>query len=190
MAMFDKHKTSKEPSRTEEAPKASTSPPASSPPQQQASSSRVSMVGEGITIKGDVTANSNLKVEGGIEGRSVTSSQDIEVAESGIVKASLTARVVRIAGVVAGDISGKDKVIISKSGRVQGNIVAPRVQLDDGALFRGSIDMNPAEPAQSAKPKAARPAEESKPKNPSPAPAAKSSGDDGKKEPSLTLKSH
>lgn len=190
MAMFDKHKTSKQTSGTEEAPKASAPPPVSNPPQQQASSSRVAMVGEGITIKGDVTANSNLKVEGGIEGRSVTSSQDIEVSESGIVKAAITARMVRVAGVVAGDITGKEKVVISKSGRVQGNIVAPRVQLDDGALFRGSIDMNPAEPAQSAKPQPAKPTEEKKPSSPAPAPAAKNAGDDGKKEPGLTLKSH
>jgi len=194
MAMFDKHKTSKQPSRTEEAPKASTPPPVSNP-QQQAASSRVAMIGEGITVKGDVTANSNLKVEGGIEGRSVTSSQDIDVAESGIVKAAVTARVVRIAGVVAGDISGKEKVVISKSGRVQGNIVAPRVQLDDGALFRGSIDMNPAEPAQAARSETrsepAKPAADNKPQpKATQATQAKPAGSDGKKEPGLTLKSH
>ena len=187
MAMFDKHKSSKHPSRTEDAPKASTPPPVSSPP-QTSTSSRGAMVGEGITIKGDVTANSNLKVEGGIEGRSVTSAQDIEVAESGIIKAAISARVVRVAGVVAGDISGKDKVVISKSGRVQGNIVAPRVQLDDGALFRGSIEMNPADPARQAKPEAAKPVAEKK--QATPAAASKPARDDGKKEPGLTLKSH
>jgi cytoskeletal protein CcmA (bactofilin family) len=148
------------------------------------------MVGEGISITGDVSANSNLKVEGRIEGRSVTSSQDVEVSESGVIKASITAKVIRIAGAVAGDISGSEKVVISKSGRVQGNIVAPRVQLDDGALFRGSIDMNPGEPAQAKKEAPAKPAE-AKPSAPAPAASQgnKTGGPDAKKDPGLTLKS-
>ncbi len=191
MAMFDKHKGSKQSPRTEEPPKAAPPAPGMSAPAPAAGASqKVAMVGEGIAITGDVSANTNLKVEGRIEGRGVTSSQDVEVSESGIVKASITARVVRIAGAVAGDISGSEKVVISKSGRVQGNIVAPRVQLDDGALFRGSIDMNPPEPAQQAAkaaPAAAKPDAGSKPASPAPSgkPAAKEPG----KEPGLTLKS-
>ena len=46
---------------------------------------------------------------------------------------------------VAGDIRGNEKVVISKSGNVRGNIVAPRVTLEDGAIFKGSIDMDPGE---------------------------------------------
>ena len=64
------------------------------------------------------------------------------------------AKVVKVSGVVSGDIGGKDKVLITRTGRVQGNIIAPRVQLEDGALFRGSIDMTPAEPAVAEKPAA------------------------------------
>ena len=169
---------------TRQAPSPSAPPTTSAP-------SKVAMVGDGISITGDVNANSNLKVEGRIEGRAVSSSQDIEVAESGVIKASITAKVVRIAGAVAGDISGSEKVVISKSGRVQGNIVAPRVQLDDGALFRGSIDMNPAEPAQASKPAAAKPAAEAKQASPAPKPAQgnKPGAAGAKKEPGLTLKS-
>ena len=191
MAMFDKHKSSKQPPQREEEPMVTRQAPNPSAPPVASTPSKVAMVGEGISITGDVNANSNLKVEGRIEGRSVTSSQDVEVSESGVIKASITAKVVRIAGAVAGDISGSEKVVISKSGRVQGNIVAPRVQLDDGALFRGSIDMNPAEPAQAKKQAPAKPATESKPAATTPAAAQGNkpgvSGD--KKEPGLTLKS-
>ncbi|MEE4218113.1 MAG: polymer-forming cytoskeletal protein [Xanthomonadales bacterium] len=169
---------------TRQAPSPSVPPTASAP-------SKVAMIGDGISVTGDVNANSNLKVEGRIEGRGVSSSQDIEVAESGVIKASITAKVIRIAGAVAGDLSASEKVVISKSGRVQGNIVAPRVQLDDGALFRGSIDMNPAEPAQASKPAVAKPAAEARPASPAPKPAQgdKSSAPGAKKEPGLTLKS-
>ena len=50
-------------------------------------------------------------------------------------------------GKVTGDITGDEKVVISKSGNVRGNIVAPRVTLEDGAIFKGSIDMNPGDAA-------------------------------------------
>jgi cytoskeletal protein CcmA (bactofilin family) len=147
MAMFDKHKDSKQ--STPEAPPARVAPPPPSVTTAPASGTEKStMIGRGISIAGDVTADSNLKVEGVIEGRSIESSHDVDIGESGKVTANITAKVVRIAGEVTGDVSGSEKVTISKSGRVQGNVSAPRVQLEDGALFRGSIDMNPARAAE------------------------------------------
>ena len=119
-------------------------------------------------------------MEGLIEGRSIQSSHDIEIGESGRVTASVEAKVVTVAGEVTGDIAGSEKVQITKSGRVHGNVTAPRVQLEDGALFRGSIDMNPA-PVAEAKPAAVETRPETKK-----APAAEA---DSRKEPGLTLKS-
>lgn len=140
--MFDKHKGSKESSPTASEPNVSK-PPASASAAPAASTDKVAMIGRGISISGDVTADSNLRIEGVIEGRSVQSSHDVEIAESGRVIAGVTAKVIKIAGEVTGDIAASEKVMIARSGRVQGNLVAPRVQLEDGALFRGSIDMNP-----------------------------------------------
>ena len=144
MAMFDKHKSSKPEDETD-APRPVVQQAAVAP---ATTSDRTAIIGRGVSISGDVTADSNLRVEGRVEGRSIESDHDVEVSESGKVVASVSGRNVRIAGEVTGDIDGSEKVLISKSGRVQGNIVAPRVQLEDGALFRGSIDMNPpSEPA-------------------------------------------
>ena len=90
---------------------------------------------------------------------------------------------------VTGDVTGSDKVVVSSSGRVEGNIVAPRVQLEDGALFRGSIDMNPSEPAAAEKPAAAKAVASEKTESKA-APAAKSAAaGGGRQEPGLTLKS-
>lgn len=181
MAMFDKHKTTKPTSSKPIEPEVSRPAPPPAPPATKASSSKVAMIGQGISISGDVVADSNLKVEGRIEGRSVQSSHDIEIGESGKVRASIIAREVKIAGEVVGDVGGAEKVYISRTGRVQGNIVAPRVQLEDGALFRGSIDMNPAEPA-------AKKADSPKKKAESVAPKAIPAGKDVQ-EPGLNLKS-
>jgi cytoskeletal protein CcmA (bactofilin family) len=68
----------------------------------------------------------------------------------------LNAKVVHIDGTVTGDITGTDSVVVSKTGRVQGNIVAPRVSLEDGAQFKGSIDMNPGTQQVESKPQDAQ----------------------------------
>ena len=80
-------------------------------------------------------------------------SHDLTIGTSGQVTADLEAKTVRVDGQVSGDISGGEKVIVSKTGHVLGNIVAPRVTLEDGAKFKGSIDMDPGEAASKPKPK-------------------------------------
>lgn len=69
----------------------------------------------------------------------------VTVGETGKVKADIKAKTVIVNGNVIGDITGGEKVIISKSGNINGNIVTPRMTLEDGAVFKGSIDMDPGE---------------------------------------------
>ena len=184
MAMFDKHKGAKQTPASKPDPNVGgTSGPAASPTASAAP--KVAMIGEGISIVGDVNASSDLRIEGRVEGRGIQSTQDVEIGASGKVTADIDAKVVKIGGEVLGDIRGSEKVLITRTGRVQGNIEAPRVQLEDGALFRGSIDMNPGEPATGK----AAPAERAE------RPVAPAQGSPGstsaavRKEPSLTLKS-
>lgn len=103
------------------------------------------MIGPSIVIKGTVSGDEDLVIQGKIEGAVELGSHEVAVGQSGQVNADITAKVVRIDGEVAGDIRGHEKVVISKSGNVRGNIVAPRVTLEDGAIFKGSIDMDPGE---------------------------------------------
>jgi cytoskeletal protein CcmA (bactofilin family) len=103
------------------------------------------MIGPSIEVKGTVTGDEDLVIQGKVEGSVELSAHQVTVGESGKVNADITARTVRVDGEVAGDIRGNEKVVISKSGNVRGNIVAPRVTLEDGAIFKGSIDMDPGE---------------------------------------------
>ncbi len=103
------------------------------------------MIGPSIEIKGTVTGDEDLVIQGKVEGSVELGAHEVTVGESGKVSADITARTVRIDGEVAGDIRGNEKVVISKSGNVRGNIVAPRMTLEDGAIFKGSIDMDPGE---------------------------------------------
>ena len=198
--MFEKHKTSKQGSpqikesmAMQESPTMSARAPASSP-----STARSAVIGPGIEISGDVTASADLTIDGKVSGSKVQSAHNVDIGESGQVSARIWAKVIKVAGEVTGDIAGSEKVLITKTGQVRGNIAAPRVQLEDGAIFKGSIDMDPAESARvkapaAKKDKAAMP--DSKTVERTPAnPAAKVTGspvasDSGRKEPSLTLKS-
>lgn len=195
MAMFDKHKTGKQNTPEPQSPPVSKPAPSVNAPAPAVKAPRVAMIGQGISISGDVKADSSLKIEGRLEGRAVQCADEIEVAECGHVSANIMAKVVKISGVVTGDIGATEKVLISRTGRVQGNIIAPRVQLEDGALFRGSIDMNPAESARAEKQQASKPAAPNQAKQqkaaPSQAPAQNKAdaANTARKEPGLTLKS-
>ena len=104
----------------------------------------MAMIGASIKIKGDITGDENLVIEGQVEGNVDLSDHSLTIGDSGTVNANLHAKTVQIHGTVNGDIDGAELVFVSKSGRVLGNIVAPRVTLEEGAQFKGSIDMSPA----------------------------------------------
>jgi len=109
-------------------------------------------IGPGVKINGRINSEEDLSIEGHVEGSIISETHEISVAVSGTLKADIRAKVVEIHGTVTGDIVGTEKVVVSQSGSVTGNIDAPRVVLEDGAKFKGSIQMDPDSaiaPAQS-----------------------------------------
>jgi len=148
--MFEKHKTTKPESSRPQQQQDNFAAPASAP----VNSGRAAVIGPGIHINGDVSGDENLIIEGKVDGKVRLGSNQVEVGQGGRVNADITARVIKIAGEVRGDLNSTEKVVISSSGNVHGNIVTPRMTLEDGAIFKGSIDMDPGEPV---KPKAANP---------------------------------
>jgi cytoskeletal protein CcmA (bactofilin family) len=103
------------------------------------------MIGQTITVKGSIAGNENLIIEGTVDGSVDLPQHDLTIGESGQVVADLNAKTVKVDGQVTGDVVGAEKIVISKTGRVNGNLIAPRVTLEDGAKFKGSIDMDPGE---------------------------------------------
>ncbi len=118
--------------------------PARPRPAVPESQREVATIGPSITIKGDLSGDENLLIEGVIEGQIVLKSHNVTVGKSGRVKADIHGRSIRIEGEVLGNLYGQEDVVIRASGRVQGNLVAPRVTLENGARFKGSIDMEAA----------------------------------------------
>ena len=104
------------------------------------------MIGPSIVINGKVSGDEDLTIEGTVEGSIDLPNQNVLIGQSGRIKADVQGKIVHIEGKIEGDIKGVEQVIISNSGNVRGNLVAPRVTLEDGAVFKGSIDMDPGEP--------------------------------------------
>jgi cytoskeletal protein CcmA (bactofilin family) len=98
-------------------------------------------IGPSITIKGDVTGDEDLVIQGKIEGKVDLAQHNVTIGPEGRVKADVYGRSVIVEGEVKGDLQGTEQIILRNSANVQGNISAPRVALEDGASFRGGIEM-------------------------------------------------
>lgn len=161
----------KKESESPNAPEPSTSP---SPPSQSSRpaasrSTKPAVIGPSISIKGDLTGEEDLMIEGRVEGEIRLKQHSVTVGRSGRVQADVFGKSINVEGEVQGNLTGDSEVVIRNTGRVEGNIVAPRVTLEDGSSFRGAIDMQtPQQAKQSSSP--APKAETSKPKNEGSAP--------------------
>ena len=114
-----------------------TDPPSRVAPGKDASS----VVGPSILIQGDMTGDEDLVVQGRIEGSISLKKNLVTIGKDGRVNATVNAQVVKVEGTVEGELRGREQVIVTRSGSVSGNIVAPRVTLEDGCRFKGAIDM-------------------------------------------------
>ena len=122
-------------------------PPASRPqPRPEPRTETVAVIGPSVSIRGEVSGQESLKIQGRIEGKVSLRGQDVTVGKSGKVQADIHARGIRVEGEVIGDLYGEQEILIEASGKVTGNLVAPRVILENGSRFKGSIDMESAAP--------------------------------------------
>ncbi len=99
-------------------------------------------IGPSIQISGDVTGNEDLRIDGRVEGTVSLSDNALTVGKEGQINAAVNARAIFVEGKVEGDLKGDVQVVVHGSGNVRGNIAAPRVTLEDGCKFKGSIDMD------------------------------------------------
>ena len=113
------------------------------------------MIGAKVKVNGDIVSSEDLLVEGEVTGSITLTENELVIGTSGKVQANINAKTVRIEGEVNGDIESSERVVICASGNVQGNVSAPRVMLEDGGRFKGSIDMGSSKPAAAPKPSTA-----------------------------------
>jgi cytoskeletal protein CcmA (bactofilin family) len=145
--MFDRNKD-KQPEKTEAsaptAPAADSSFNAGHKAPVASSGGKSAVLGATIRVKGDISGEENLLIEGSVEGSVSLASHELTIGKTGKVHANITARTIRIDGEVNGDIIGKEKVLVSSTSNIKGTIVTPKMTLEEGARFKGTIDIDPS----------------------------------------------
>ncbi len=104
-------------------------------------SHQLASIGPSIHFKGELTGEEGLMIDGSIEGTIDLKNNELIVGSNGNIHADVFAKTIKVDGQLTGELHGAEKVHISKSGEVTGNIYSPRVVIEDGARFMGSIDM-------------------------------------------------
>jgi cytoskeletal protein CcmA (bactofilin family) len=99
-------------------------------------------IGPSISIHGDVSGDEDLIVQGHVEGTVTLQKHSVTVGKEGRIKANVRAKSIEVEGQVEGDLHGEEQVVVRRSGNIRGNVVSPRVTLEDGCRFKGSIDMD------------------------------------------------
>ncbi|MCX4245421.1 bactofilin family protein [Paraliomyxa miuraensis] len=116
----------------------------------------MTVIGEGIHVHGRVHGEEDLRIEGRIEG-SISLTETVHVAQSGVVVATIEARDVVVSGVVVGNVSATNSVHLERGAKLVGDIDAPRLIIADGAAFRGNVVMGEGADATAASTAKARP---------------------------------
>jgi cytoskeletal protein CcmA (bactofilin family) len=101
-------------------------------------------IGKSLVIKGEVTGSESLYIDGRVEGSINLAGNRVTVGRNGVVAANINAREVVVLGKVRGNLTASDRVDIRSDGSLTGDVVAARISIEDGAFFKGGIDIRKA----------------------------------------------
>ena len=101
-------------------------------------------IGKSLVIKGEVTGSESLYIDGRVEGSINLSGNRVTVGRNGVVAANINAREIVVLGKVRGNLTASDRVDIRSDGSLTGDVVAGRISIEDGAFFKGGIDIRKA----------------------------------------------
>ena len=99
-------------------------------------------IGRSIRISGDVKGDEDLIILGEVSGTIELQNHSLTVGKEGVVHANVYARSITVDGTTEGDLFASERIAIRATANVRGNLVAPRISLEDGARFKGSVEMD------------------------------------------------
>ena len=121
-----------------------------------------SVIGKSVVTKAEITASEDLRVDGDLEGSIKVPEYTVTIGPSGNVKANIIARNITVHGALHGNLQASEKIEIRKTGSLLGDVTTAGITIEDGAYFKGSIDILRPEP------KSARPEQRQEQKPPRP----------------------
>lgn len=131
-------------------PTAAAPPPVPSP--------EAAVLTQGIRLRGELTGKADLFIDGDVEGSVRLGDSRLTIGPSGHVKADIEAREIYIRGHVQGNLRGRERITLGNSCHVKGDLESPRIAIEDGAQFKGRVEMGPAADARERQVKRAAPA--------------------------------
>jgi len=111
------------------------------PPSAGGGGQQMANIGKSISIKGDLSGNEDLEIEGKVDGKVELPNNQLTIGANGTVQAEVKAKAVVIVGRVSGNVHGTERVEIQATGVVDGDVTAPRLIVAEGARLNGSIHM-------------------------------------------------
>ena len=115
--------------------------PAAAPRNATMNSQDQATIGKSLVIKGEVSGSESLYIDGRVEGSISLPGNRVTVGRNGIVSANINAREIVVLGKVKGNLTANDRVDIRNEGSLTGDVVAQRISIEDGAFFKGGIDI-------------------------------------------------
>ena len=141
---------------TPNAPAAMSSEPVMAPRPATSSTTTTAdqaTIGKSLVIKGEVTGSESLYIDGRVEGSISLAGNRVTIGRNGVVAANINAREIVVLGKVRGNITASDRVDIRSDGSLTGDVIAARISIEDGAYFKGGIDIRKGgQPATQQKP--------------------------------------
>ncbi len=108
-----------------------------------------SRLGSSLRVKGEISGNEDLTIDGSVEGLIQLDEQKLTVGATAKVTADIIARGIVVLGNVKGNLRAKDRIEIKKDGSVNGDLTTARIMIEDGAYFKGSIEIDKSEEKES-----------------------------------------
>jgi cytoskeletal protein CcmA (bactofilin family) len=128
-------------------------------------------LGKSLVIKGEVTGSESLYIDGRVEGSINLPGNRVTVGRNGVVSANISAREIVVLGKVRGNMNASDRVDIRGEGSLTGDVISQRISIEDGAYFKGGIDIR--KPGQKVNGEAKEPASPAAPETGASASAAR-----------------
>ena len=103
----------------------------------------VAWVGTSVVFKGELSSSEDMTIDGRVEGTVTLRDHALTIGPHAEIRADIVAKTVTVRGAVIGTITAGDKVVVSETGSIEGDIISPRLALADGAVLRGRVDTLP-----------------------------------------------
>ena len=129
-----------------------SSMPAEAPRPVATTTADQATIGKSLVIKGEVTGSESLYIDGRVEGSINLAGNRVTIGRNGVVAANINAREIVVLGKVRGNLTASDRVDIRSDGSLTGDVIAARISIEDGAFFKGGIDIRKGGQPNQAKP--------------------------------------